>query len=152
MMANSLTLRSIVSLLKKELKVDVCSIYLLSEDANFLSLAATDGLNQGVLGSMLTINQGLTGKVARTRKPMIVSNPSEHPDYFHLAGSDEERYETYLGTPLVHSDHLLGVLTVQTISSKLFLLPDIQRVYDSRQSVIDLLKSLATTESKKLSA
>jgi len=72
----------------------------------------------------------------------MVTNPSQHPDYFHLKGSDEEEYASYLGIPLVHDDQLLGVLTVQTVESKLFLLPDIQRMYSSRRSVIDLLKRI----------
>jgi len=149
-------LKSIVSQLKTELNVDVCSMYLLRDDATSLSLVATDGLNQRVLGSVLSLNQGLTGNVARNKKPLMVTNPSQHPDYFHLQGSDEEEYASYLGIPLVHDDQLLGVLTVQTIASKLFLLPDIQRMYSSRRSVIDLLKRIEgvsdSRNSKRLSA
>lgn len=143
MFVNPNTLRAIASQLKQELSVDVCSIYLLSEDASSLYLAATDGLNQRVLGSVLSLSQGLTGSVARNRKPMLVANPSEHPDYYHLNGSDEEQYASYLGTPLVHEDQLLGVLTVQTVSEKLFALNGIQRVYSSRRRVIEALKGIA---------
>jgi len=142
MPVNPSVLKSIVSQLKEELSVDVCSMYLFNVDTNNLYLAATDGLNQRVLGSVLSLNQGLTGNVARNKKPLMVTNPSQHPDYFHLNGSDEEEYASYLGIPLVHDDQLLGVLTVQTVASKLFLLPDIQRVYSSRRSVIDLLKRI----------
>jgi len=50
-------LKSIVSQLKEELKVDVCSMYLLSDDGSRLILAATDGLNQSVLGSILLLSR-----------------------------------------------------------------------------------------------
>lgn len=149
MSVNPVALRTIVSELKEELSVDVCSMYLLSEDATTLKLVATDGLNQRVLGAALSLNQGLTGSVARSQKPLMVTNPSEHPDYFHLPGSDEEQYASYLGIPLVHSDQLLGVLTLQTIASKLFLLPDIQRVYSSRRSVVDILKKIEEVSDRK---
>ncbi len=149
MPANPSALKLIVSQLKEELSVDVCSMYLLNEDTHNLYLAATDGLNQRVLGSVLSLNQGLTGNVARNKKPLMVTNPSQHPDYFHLNGSDEEEYASYLGIPLVHEDQLLGVLTVQTIASKLFLLPDIQRVYSSRRSVVDILKRIEGVSEKR---
>lgn len=149
MLVNPDDLKTIVSQLKKELGVDVCSMYLLGEDATSLNLAATDGLNQSVLGSVLSLKQGLTGRVARTQKPLMVTNPSEHPDYFHLTGSEEEQYATYLGIPLVHEDQLLGVLTVQTISSKMFVLSEIQRVYSSRRSVVDILKKVAVVSDRK---
>jgi L-methionine (R)-S-oxide reductase len=91
------------------------------------------------LGSTLLFNQGLTGRVARTKKPLPVVNPSEHPDYFHIKGSDEERYASYLGIPLVHDGRLLGVLTLQTVRSKLFLLSDIRQAYISGRCVIEKL-------------
>lgn len=138
-MPNPEALKLVVSQLKEELSIDVCSIYLLDDNETRLNLVATDGLNQRVLGAALSLNQGLTGRVARTKEPLLVSNPSEHPDYFHLPGSDEEQYASYLGVPLVRDDQLLGVLTVQTISAKLFALDGIQRVYSSRRRVMDIL-------------
>ncbi len=123
--------------LKHELNVDVCSLYLINSEKTQLLLAATDGLNQNVIGSRLSINQGLTGVVARTLKPLPVNKPYLHPDYFHVQGSNEEQFETYLGIPLVHERLLFGVLVVQTRRTKLFFLSDIQRTYAAAQQVMD---------------
>lgn len=123
--------------LKHELNVDVCSLYLINSDKSQLVLAATDGLNQSVIGSKLSIKQGLTGLVARTSKPLPVNKPYLHPEYFHVKGSDEEQFETYLGIPLVHEKQVIGVLVVQTRRTKLFFLSDIQRTYAAAQQVVE---------------
>jgi L-methionine (R)-S-oxide reductase len=123
--------------LKHELKVDVCSLYLLNTEKTQLVLAATDGLSQSVIGSKLSIKQGLTGVVARTQKPLPVNKPYLHPDYFHVKGSNEEQFETYLGIPLVHERLLFGVLVVQTKRTKLFFLSDIQRTYAAAEQVME---------------
>lgn len=137
MQVNRSALLVTLAQLKHELDVDVCTLYLINADKTQLVLAATDGLNQQAIGTKLSIKQGLTGLVARTMKPLPVNKPYLHPDYFHVKGSNEEQYATYLGIPLVHQRDLIGVLVVQTRRTKLFFLSDIQRTYAAGQQVIE---------------
>ena len=76
--------QAIITQVAQDLAVDVCSLYTLDPSAQSLSLLATEGLDHSALGSVMTINQGLTGKVARTMKPLAVKQPHQHPDYFYV--------------------------------------------------------------------
>ncbi|HAB04188.1 MAG TPA: phosphoenolpyruvate--protein phosphotransferase, partial [Alcanivorax sp.] len=83
--------------------------------------------------------QGLTGKVARTRLPVVARVIQDHADYFHVAGSGEERFKSYLGIPLEHDGELHGVLVVQTEQTKTFFHRHIQEVHRAGR---DLMASL----------
>ena len=61
----------IVEQLRHELSVDVCSLYIV-DGKDFLFLAESAGLNPQVVGAKLHFTQGLTGKVASTRKSLSV--------------------------------------------------------------------------------
>ena len=55
---------------RRKLDVDVCSLYLAHPDRQTLEIVATSGLHRSVIGKQLGYAQGLTGKVARTRRPV----------------------------------------------------------------------------------
>ncbi len=132
-------LSTIVKTLGDELNVDVCSLYTLSPGGDRLILIATRGLNQSVVGSHMSVKQGLTGVVARTRRSLSVKNPDTHPDYYHIKGSNEEKYQSYLGIPLVRDQVLFGVLVVQTVRAKLFFMNEIQTLYAAGSRVINVI-------------
>lgn len=138
-------LNFIVKTLGEELTVDVCSLYILTNDNHQLKLAATHGLSQSVIGATMSIKQGLTGVVARTCRSLSVKNPDTHPDYFHIQGSGEEKYQSYLGIPLVKNESLLGVLVVQTIRPKLFFMSEIKSLYAAGYRLIDILSETEST-------
>ena len=102
-------------------------------------LLCTSGLHQSVIGKQLSYDQGLTGKVARTRLPVVARVIQDHADYFHVAGSGEERFKSYLGIPLEHDGELHGVLVVQTEQTKTFFHRHIQEVHRAGR---DLMASL----------
>lgn len=139
MSPESFYLNSIVKNLGEELNVDVCSLYTFKIDTNQLKLTATYGLSQTVIGATMSIKQGLTGVVARTRRSLSVKNPDTHPDYFHIQGSGEEKYQSYLGIPLIKNEILFGVLVVQTVRPKLFFMSEIQSIYVAGNRVIDII-------------
>ncbi len=128
--------QAIISQVADELDVDVCSLYIFDEFMQSLSLLATKGLDDSALGSVIKINQGLTGKVARENKPVAVKQPHKHPEFFHVKGSGEEQFESFLGIPLLVQSELLGVLVVQTTKSKMFFHSEIKSLYDAGRRVI----------------
>jgi phosphotransferase system, enzyme I, PtsP len=109
------TLRDIARLIADKFGVDVCSIYILEEDKDRLSLAATVGLNAEMVGKIyMGLDEGLTGLALKRMRPLFVKDPARHPRYKYFEGSGEEKYHSFLGIPLVYHGEALGVLVVQT--------------------------------------
>ena len=143
MLPESHHLCSIVKILGNELNVDVCSLYTLKPSSNQLQLVATYGLSQSAIGARMSVKQGLTGAVARTRRSLSVKNPCTHPDYFHIPNSGEEKYQSYLGIPLIKDEVLFGVLVVQTVRAKLFFMTEIKVLYAAATRVIEVITGTA---------
>jgi phosphotransferase system enzyme I (PtsP) len=109
----------IVSRLKGELAVDVCSIYLRNQETGDLVLMASDGLHPESIGAVrLANNQGLVGLVAERAEPFNLSNATEHPSYRYFAETGEESYRGFLGVPIIHHRQVLGVLVLQQRSKQ----------------------------------
>jgi len=109
------TLRAIVRLIADKFGVDVCSIYIFDAAKNRLSLAATVGLSEDMVGKIyMGLDEGLTGLVLNRMRPLFVQDPARHPRYKYFEGSGEERYHSFLGLPLIYHGEALGVLVIQT--------------------------------------
>ena len=102
----------IVSELKELMEVDVCSLYILRGE--FLVLTATVGLNKSAVGNVrLRVGEGLVGAIARTQHVINVRCASKHPDYAYFPESGEEKFEAFVGAPVVNHGELVGVLVVE---------------------------------------
>lgn len=109
------TLDTMVKMIAARLDIDVCSVYLIDETAHQLVLRATVGLQKESVGGIrMGLDEGLTGLVLETMKPVFVMHPSRHKRYKYFEGSNEERYNTFLGLPLMYHQHRLGVMVIQT--------------------------------------
>ena len=109
-------LEKIVQVVAQKLGADVCSVYVLNGEKNYLYLQATVGLNRESVGRIgMSVREGLTGLVMESLKPLFVLHPRLHPQNKFFEGSGEEAYETYLGIPLVYQRSVLGVLVIQTL-------------------------------------
>ena len=112
--------RGIVVRVKSAMSVGVCSLYLADEDGT-LTLAATEGLNPGSEGRIrLRSGEGLVGKIARTQHPLNVESASQHPHFRYFPETGEERFEAFLGAPVVHAGKLVGVLVVEQQARRKF--------------------------------
>jgi len=129
-----------VDAVRNKLNVQVCSLYQADGQQQTLEIVATSGLNQRVLGATLAYSQGLTGKVARTRRAVAARDIQAHMDYFYVPGSDEEHFRSYLGIPLEYDSVLYGVLVVQTRVKKTFFLKDIKELHSGGRDLLDALK------------
>ncbi|GAB4300826.1 MAG: phosphoenolpyruvate--protein phosphotransferase [Desulfuromonadia bacterium] len=108
------TLDNIVSLVSRQMGVEVCSIYILDEDGVTLTLKATRGLSRGSVGKVsMQVSEGLTGLVVETQSVVNVRNAPEHPRYKYFRGSREERYHSFLGLPLMDRRKAIGAIIVQ---------------------------------------
>lgn len=104
----------IVLRVKEVMSVQVCSVYLLDEAADQYVLMATEGLNKRAIGKVhLASDEGLVGLVGTRQEPLNLPNASDHPQYRYFSETGEERYSSFLGTPIIHNGQVLGVLVVQ---------------------------------------
>ena len=106
-------LDKIVVLIAANMVAEVCSCYVLRID-NTLELYATEGLNrQAVHQTVMDVNEGLVGLVAREATSINLSEAHEHPAFSYRPETGEEIYHSFLGVPVLRAGNTLGVLVVQ---------------------------------------
>lgn len=110
------TLDEVVRCVAEAYKINVCSVYVLEPKKKELVLRATVGLSKNSVDIInMKVNEGLTGLVLETLKPLFVIDPSSHPRYKYYENSGEEIYKTFLGLPLIYHQKVLGVMVIQTV-------------------------------------
>jgi putative methionine-R-sulfoxide reductase with GAF domain len=106
-----------------------CSIMLRTPDGEALYLAAAKGIAPGIAeGLRVRIGQGVAGRVALSREPILVHDVTEanhHPllhDQFFTTGS-------FISFPLVYHDELVGVVNLANRARfGIFVEEDVDRV------------------------
>lgn len=115
------TLDNIVTLVAKRMGSDVCSIYLLENDGETLTLKATKGLSKASVNRVsMKIHEGLTGLAVETRAMVMTDNAPSHPRYKYFKEAKEERFLSFLGLPLFEHKAPIGVIVVQTREARTF--------------------------------
>ena len=121
--ATSLTMAmdTLVQQTKLVMQVDCCSIYITDDNAQKLNLMASDGLlREGDELQHLKFGEGIVGLIHQKGEPFNLANISEHPHYKFLPGSQEDSFNSFLGTPIIHQRQVLGVLVAQQKTPRLF--------------------------------
>ena len=99
----------------------VCSLYLWHEPTSELVLTATNGLSQSGIGRVrLGLGEGVTGWVAKNRKPLVVRDTSKDNRFRWVKGLDQDRFVSMLSVPVVAGDRLVGVVNIQTEQKHVF--------------------------------
>lgn len=102
-----------------QLKVSVCSIYLM--DQGDLLLAATYGFDSTFVGKIrIKVGEGITGNVARSRQYISLSRASHDPRYKNFPELQEEKYNSMLSFPIADNKEVYGVINVNSTSMKTF--------------------------------
>jgi phosphotransferase system enzyme I (PtsP) len=115
------TLDNIVNLVAKRMGSDVCSIYLLEDDGETLTLKATRGLSKASVGKItMKTSEGLTGLVVEQKGVVNIKNAPNHPRYKYFRETKEERFHSFLGIPLFERKAPVGVIVVQTREPRVF--------------------------------
>lgn len=115
------TISNIVDIVAQRAQSDVCSLYLLEDDQQTLTLRATRGLDAAAIGTVkLKIGEGLTGKVAEEKRLLAIEEPQNHPQYRYFAETGEEKFHSFVGIPLFDRSFPIGVLVIQTRQARVF--------------------------------
>ena len=134
----------LLTLLGDDMQALRCSIFLRTPGSETLYLAAARGLAPHVrLGHTVKLGEGIAGRVAQSREPMLVVDVQEaasHPllkDEYLTTGS-------FISFPLVRHDELLGVVNLTNRAQRgLFVEEDVERV-----RLLGLVISLVATDAQ----
>ncbi|MCB1546538.1 MAG: phosphoenolpyruvate--protein phosphotransferase [Hyphomicrobiaceae bacterium] len=113
-------LDEIVRLVAGLMVAEVCSIYVRRQDGS-LELFATEGLNpSAVHNTHLKRGEGLVGLIAERAEPVNLPEAQSHPAFSYRPETGEEVYHSFLGVPILRAGQVLGVLTVQNKTPKVY--------------------------------
>lgn len=114
-------LNIVVCGVKQAMGTEACSIFLVNEERGENTLVATDGLNKELVGKVrLKLGEGIVGLVSERAEPINLSNAASHPNYLHYPGLGEDYLKAFLGVPIIHQRHVLGVLVVYQREERCF--------------------------------
>src|SRR4029453_14410838 len=112
-------LAHITGMVREQLGVDVCSLYLLQDKT--LILVATDGLDPSSVGQVrMEVKEGLTGLAVEKLQPNILQEGSAHPRFKYFPSTGEEKFRSFAAVPLLDREKVMGVLTIQTTAAREF--------------------------------
>ena len=112
-------LSSVVRKIGDSLNFDVVSIYIWDDNDERLFLKANRGLNVGAKQIVtLSSEEGLTGLVFKSMRPLNVTPASKHENYKYFPEIGEEEFESYIGIPIILNNKCVGVLVGQTKESR----------------------------------
>ncbi|MBS0287186.1 MAG: phosphoenolpyruvate--protein phosphotransferase [Proteobacteria bacterium] len=107
-------LRIIVQRVSATMGVEACSVYLADNEKKHYLLAASVGFLEGVDGKVaIHFTEGLVGLVGEREETINLDDAPNHPRYRYFPETGEERYQAFLGVPIIHQRKLVGILVVQ---------------------------------------
>ncbi|WP_019025862.1 phosphoenolpyruvate--protein phosphotransferase [Colwellia piezophila] len=116
-----IALERMVYHVKKAMETDCCSIYLADYQQQHFILMASDGLAKTSLGqSFVGFSEGLIGLVGQREEPLNIANAKHHQHFIHAPEIEEEAFNAFLGTPIIHQRKVLGILAIQQKQSRHF--------------------------------
>jgi phosphotransferase system enzyme I (PtsP) len=105
-------LDKVVDLIAEAMQSEVCSIYLLRDQA--LELFATHGLRkEAVHVTRLSLGEGLVGTIAEEGRILNLAEAASHPSFAYRPETGEESFHSFAGVPIIRREQAIGVLAVQ---------------------------------------
>jgi len=113
-------LDKIVELIANNMGTQVCSFYVLRDDAA-LELFATKGLKpEAVHMTTLSVGEGLVGYIAEQAQTLALEDAPSHPSFAYRPETGEDEFHGFLGVPVLRAGQTLGVLVVQNLQHRIF--------------------------------
>lgn len=121
--------QGLLALVGDDMQTQRCSLMLRSPNPDELFLAGARGIGPNiVLGMRIRLGEGVAGRVAAAREPLLVQDvkeASQHPllrDQYFTSGS-------FISFPLVYHDDLVGVLNLTNRAQRgVYTEEDVERV------------------------
>jgi transcriptional regulator with GAF, ATPase, and Fis domain len=104
--------RTLVSWFCEHFGVERCSLMLLDDARETLTIAAQRGIDPDVAARVkVRTGQGIAGWVAHNRKPLYVRVKSDAKDVAHT-GQDTYNSDSFICVPLIYNNRLCGVMNL----------------------------------------
>ena len=136
----------VVRLIAGTMVADVCSVYRRTDDDR-MELIATEGLREdAVHRTFLALDEGLVGQIAPTAQPLSIQDAPRHPNFSYRPETGEDPYHAFLGVPVLKGGRVIGVLTVQNRTERLYQDDEI----DSLQTIAMVLAEIVPADRKSV--
>lgn len=133
-------LNQMVEIIGEALNSEVCSLYLLREQA--LELFATRGLNQSAVHvTKLALGEGLTGHIAQNVETLNLAEATAHPDFQYRPETGEERFHSFAGVPIIRRERAVGVICVQHVEPRRYDEVEIEALQTVAMVVSELISN-----------
>ncbi|PHR76786.1 phosphoenolpyruvate--protein phosphotransferase [Henriciella sp.] len=135
-------LQKVVTLIAGTMIADVCSIYKRTE-TDELELVATEGLAlSAVHQTRMALDEGLVGQIALSGEPLSIQDAPRHPAFSYRPETGEDPYHAFLGVPILRGGRVIGVLTVQNRTERLYEEDEV----DSLQTIAMVLAEVVAAD------
>lgn len=108
-------LKEIVKLASQITRADSCLIYILDKNRQELVLRASKNPHKDLLQRItMKLGEGITGWVAREKKPVAISEgAARDPRFKFFRSLPEDKFEAFLSVPIINKVGVVGVINVQ---------------------------------------
>ena len=108
-------LKEIVRIAVEVTKGDSCLIYVLNPNQQELVLRASKNPHGDLLQKVkMRLGEGITGWVAKERKPAAISSgANKDPRFKYFRSLPEDLFEAFLSVPIINKHGVVGVINVQ---------------------------------------
>jgi len=116
-----IALETLVAQVKQAMDTDCCSVYLADYQKQHFLLVASDGLAKDSLGrTAISFTEGLVGLVGQREEPINIANAKAHPHFKQAPEVQEDKFNAFLGTPIIHQKKVVGILSIQQEQARNF--------------------------------
>jgi len=114
-------LRLIVAVTAQVMDSNICSLMLIDEKKNELSIRATQSVSDEYNKKLpLKIGEGIAGKVAKENRPIAVKDITKEKEYKYKNIAKKERLKSLLCVPMSVKGRVIGVLNCYTPNTHVF--------------------------------
>ncbi len=137
-------LKGVVSKISESLHFELVSVYITESEGDSLRLMANTVFDNETGARELSTVEDIAAMISETMFPFVTMNVSQHPKYKTAPGDPEEKYDCYLGVPIVLNNRCVGVLVGQT-SGRRHITPAEQTLFEIIASRLAGLLEVADT-------
>jgi len=114
-------LHLIVTMTAEIMGSKICSILLLDEKKQELSIEATQAMSQEyVKKPNLKVGEGVSGRAVKERRPIVVPDITKDKQYRFPDIAKKEKVVSLLCVPMMIGDRVIGVINVYTTERRVF--------------------------------
>ncbi len=115
------TLEKIIEVIKNNLHIDACAIYITGDNNKFFNLKAASGLPQDTAQFIqLEIGKGVTGWVAEHHKTLALADAHNDPRFIYFPEIEEERFKSMLSVPILVGEQCIGVINIHNEQPRVY--------------------------------